>query len=289
MKKLLGFFILFSHSLFADFLPESVRTSPYVLPGDIYEHQLTRPGVRFTETNDFYGQTDKQITEMGSLGISNIWKHYSYSFDITGRFVQPVLRTRNDRPELEEKLGIYAEWIEAKFNQSYLFYNDSGFLGLKLDLGLSTNYTGNFSFTDLYENIHEALNATIDSDKYGDRLEDDFYSMSYGAGVVFNLSKYINAYVGQSISNSHFMYERSHNFRLIYSDSKDFALSLKYMYIEQIRSHWYEALNNSRVQGLLGLRVFGFWYPSVMYVSSYIPGDKYGQWYMSPLAFSFNF
>lgn len=63
---------------------------------------------------------------------------------------------------------------------------------------------------------------------------------------------------------------------------------MKYMYIDQERSDWWY-LTKERQQFILALRLFAIWTPSLMYVSSYVEGDDYGQLYLSPISFTYPF
>ncbi len=269
-------------------LDESVSVNPYTLPGDTENTQLPLSGLRLHEANDFYGKTDKLTTEALSLNVMGTWKKYfATSLGYKGRFVTPVLRTKNGENPLPRSLGIYAEWAELKFNQSITLFQKS-WIGVKLDGGVSYNDFGNHSFADIYQDVHDSLGSHDEREKFGKPVDDHFIASTMGGTIIFPVGDNINLLTSYQVMNSKIFREDAHEATLIWSVSKDLAFSAKYSYIKQIRSEFYD-LKDHRTQYLGGVRLFKFWTPSIMYVSEYIKGDKYGQWYLSPLSLTYPF
>ena len=279
--------LLFTLTASAKILDESISVNPHALPGDSEKNSMMLQGLRLHEANDFYGRTDKLVTEQASLTLMGVWKHLSSSLSYKGRYVTPVIRPRNGKPKLDQPIGIFAEWEETYFNQSITLYNGDNW-GLKLDGGVGYNDFGPNGFTNLYKKIHRALGDDDESGKFGTRLTDNFISNNYGGSLIWGISEHINFLASYDIFNSKIYRENTAEGTLIYSISKDFAFSAKYSFIDQKRSDYYE-LRNSRQQWVLAARLFKFWTPSFMYVSPYVKGDNYGQWYLSPASFTWVF
>lgn len=290
MKALLLTLLFASSTSFAGkILDESISINPHALPGDTERTQLGLPGVRLHEANDFYGNTDKHTSEAMSLSVMGNWgKYFSTGISYKGRFVQPALRLTNDKDKLTTPIGIYAEWAETSLNQSITVFKEDGIGAIKLDGGVGYNDFGKHGFTGLYQSVHEALGAEDDSDEFGERLEENFISSTFGGSIVIPFGDHINLIGSYQVMNSKIFREDAQEATLIWSISKDLAFSAKYSFIKQIRSNFYN-LKNNREQFHGGVRLFKFWTPSIMYVSDYIKDDKYGQWYLSPVSFTYPF
>nr|MBA2405961.1 hypothetical protein [Bdellovibrionales bacterium] len=166
---LLLFIIAVSPSWAGKVIDEFVNVNPYTLPGDSERSHLPVAGIRFHDANDFFGNTDKLMTEVTSLNVMGIWmKHFATSIDYKGRFVQPILKTKYGEEELSPAIGIYAEWAEVMLNQSITLFRDDTWLALKLDAGIGYNDFGDHVFADLQRNVHSSVGSQDDSEKYGE-------------------------------------------------------------------------------------------------------------------------
>lgn len=270
----------------AQILLESRNVNPHALPGDSGS-QLALPGIQLHEFNDYFGETDKLISGGGKLQFLEIHRYLSASLGLKGRFIQPILETRNDQPSLVEKIGVYAETMETNLNLAYTFYGRSRkSVGLKLTLGLAYTDAGDHGLVNVYRKIHEIIDSPINDDKFGTKLDENFRSMSYGAEFIFPIVTGINILFGTSVLNSKMFYEYSYDLTFLLVYSKNFASSLKFSYVDQKRSSWWN-LRDHRRQIITGLRIFEHWTPSLMYVSPYVVGDDYGQLYLSPISFTY--
>lgn len=287
MKFLITFVTMLALSAQAEILKESISANPYALPGDSDATQLMLPGVRLHEANDWAGSTDKNVTESGSLTVmGNYGKWFSSSLGYRGRYVTPVLKTKNHEDPLPTPLGIHAEWVELTFNQSVTLYTDKGW-GIKLDGGVGYNDMGDHSFVDIYKNVHREIGNPDESDKFGEPVDTSFISSTYGAAVVIPLGQ-VNILGAYKVMNSEAFREDAIEGTAILSVSEDLAFSVKASFIEQKRSSLFD-LKTHRTQYHAGVRLFKFWTPSVMYVSPFIRGDKHGQLYFSPLSLTYPF
>ena len=270
-------------------LDETVSVNPYALPGDSERTQLHLPGFRFHEANDFAGSTDKLVTEAASFSVMfNYAKHFSTSLSYKGRYLTPVLKTKNKEDPLPTPLGIHAEWAETMLNQSWTIFGDDQKWAVKLDGGIGYNDFGKHSFNDIYKSVHEAINDPDESDKFGEPVDANFISSTAGASVVLPIGNQINLIGSYQIMNSKVFREDAQEATLIWSKSMDLAFSLKYSLVKQIRSEFFD-IKNSREQFFAGLRIFQWWTPSIQFVSAYIKGDKHGQWYFSPVSLTYPF
>lgn len=280
--------IFTSATVQARLLGESLSVNPYALPGDSEYHHLTVPGVRLHESNDYFGETDKMISGTGSLSAMEIWKHYSSSISLKGRFFQPILQTRNDQSNLQNKIGVYAETMEMYWNNSIILHDKKG-PGLKVNFGTGYTDAGNHGLVNIYRKIHEVVDSPIKDSKFGEKLNINFRSTNYGVDLILPLHKRINFLVGGAVFNSKPFRENALEASLLCNLlGKDYALSLKYMYINQLRSEWWRP-ESHRQQVILAFRLFTIWTPSLMYVSPYIKGDRFSQYYLSPISFTYPF
>ena len=261
--------------------------NPYAVPGDSEGNHLSLPGIRFHEANDYFGETDKLISGVGSLSIMETWRHFSVSLSQKGRFIQPIIQTRNDQPKLKENIGVYAESMETFLNTSITLYSKKS-MAFKINLGGAYSDIGDHGFVNIYRKIHEVVASPISDDNFGEKLKDHFYTSYYGFNFVFPLLDNVNYLIGAAAYNSSMMRENAIDSSLIISFSKKFAMSLRYTFVDQKRSDWWE-LKPNRQQFILALRLFSYWTPSLMYVSPFIKGDTYGQYYLSPISFTIPF
>lgn len=289
MKLLPFLLLLLSFSAAAsNVLDESLSVNPYTLPGDSEHTHLPLSGVRLHEANDFYGKTDKLTTEAVSLNVMGIWKKYfATSLGYKGRYVTPILRTKNGEGKLKKPIGVHAEWVELMLNQSITIFQDS-WVSLKLDGGIGYNDFGDHSFADIYKSVHDEVGSPDERSQFGKRLDDNFISSTAAASIIIPIGHHINLITSYQVMNSKIFREDAQEASLIWSISKDLAFSAKYSFVKQIRSEFYD-LKDHRHQYLGGVRLFKFWTPSIMYVSEYVKGDKYGQWYLSPLSLTYPF
>ena len=287
--KFFIFLFLFTFNSYAKILGEYVRVNPYALPGDTESSHLSLPGLRLQESNDFWGSTDKFFTGMSSLNLLWVWPHYSIALNYAGKFVQPMSKTRYDQPQLEEKVGPYAEVVTVRLDQSVTMYSENS-VGLKLDLGIGYVDAGVHGMTEAYEFIHTAIASPIESDEFGPLIRDHFEQVSGGAYLIFPLGDHVNLMGGYSAFNSKVFTEKAIEASFVLSAGADFAMSFKYMEVFQEESEWFEGiLKDKRYQYILGFRMFAVWSPSIMYVTPFVKTDDFGQWYISPLSLTYRF
>ena len=274
----------------ARLLGESVTAISHSLPGDSDNTSLALPGLQLHEFNDYYGNTDKLITGGGKANVLWLGKNLSVKASFKGSYIQPILKTRNDMPNLEDSIGIHAEELNSSINLSYTHYRSqrSNDMALKFNIGAGYVNLGKHGLVQLYRQIHHALGLAVNDDLFGPRRKENFRYFSYGTTFIFPLAQTINLIMGISVYNSRAFYEYAYEAGLIFSFNKEFAFSFKYQWIDQKRSEWW-SLASHRKQIIAGLRFFSYWTPSLMYVSSYVKGDKHGQIYLSPLSFTVNF
>ncbi len=287
---LLTIFVLFANPTWAGkILDEFLKVNPYMLPGDSERNHLPLSGITYHDTNDFAGKTDKLMTEISSLSVMGIWKdRFASSIQYKGRFVQPILKTRFGKEELPAPIGIYAEWAEVMLNQSMTFFKDDSFAALKIDAGIGYNDFGDHVFADYHRKIHSAVGSKNEEYRYGKIQDDNFFTTTASASVIVPFSDQINLMGSYQVMNSKIFREDAQEISLVWRKSENTALSLKWSFVKQIRSDFYD-LKNNRYQFIAALRLFKYWTPSIMRVSTYVRGDKYGQWYFAPLSLTYPF
>lgn len=290
MKNLLFCFFIFALTSEAHaVLEELIKVNPYTLPGDSEQNHLSVSGIRWHESNDFFGKTDKLMTQTSSLNAQGVWKNrFSTSLGYKGRFVQPILKTKYGEEELPAPVGIYAEWAEVMLNQSVIFMDNDYWVALKLDGGLGLNDFGDHAFADYHRNIHSFVGSKNEENRYGKKQDDNFFTTSGAASVIVPFSEDLNLMGSYQIMNSKIFREEAQEVSLVWRKSENFAASVKYSLVKQIRSEFYD-LKNHRTQFIGAVRLFNIWTPSIMRVSTYVRGDKYGQWYLSPISVTYPF
>lgn len=272
----------------AKILDEYVKVSPYALPGDVERNHLPVPGLSYHDANDFAGKTDKLVTEVSTLSVLVVWKErYSSSLTYKGRFMQPILKTRHGEEELPAPLGVYAEWAELMLNQSAIWEVNS-WLGIKLDGGIGYNDLGDHVFADYHRKIHSAVGSENQEDRYGNLEDANFFTSTTAASLIIPVTDRVNVMGSFQVMNSELFRENAQEVSLVWSKSPEFAASLKYTFVKQIRSEFYD-LRNNRTQMIAAIRLFRIWTPSIMKVSTYVKGDKYGQWYLTPVSLTYPF
>ena len=280
--------LLCSSAFAATIQKEYIGVNPHALVGDTEFNHLVVPGVLFHESNDHWGQTDKYMSGAGSIWAMYNWEHYSTSLSYKGRFMSPALEKKMGQKELATPIGFYAEWAETMWNQSFTIYDENTW-ALKIDTGLGYNDFGEHNLTKIYGAIHRAVGSPIKDDQFGEKLNDSFISTSAGAFVIAPISNTMTMMAGYSVYNSKAFVENSLEASTVLNFSRNWALSLKYMRVNQVRSEYYNNLRDVRHQYMAGLRLFTFWTPSIMYSSPLLKEDKYGQLYFSPVSFSYTF
>ena len=290
MKFIALLLLAFSPLTFASkILDESISVNPYALPGDSERNHLSLKGVRIHESNDFYGGTDKLVSEAMSLSVmGNYWKYFSTSVSYKGRYMQPILKTKNGAAPLPQKIGIYAEWVEVGLNQSITLFNDDEWGAIKLDGGVAYNDFGEHNFANIYREVHHAVGSPDETSKFGEKTYANFISSTAAATVIIPVGNQINLIGSYQVMNSEVFREDAQEASVVWSVSEDLAFSAKYSYIKQLRSDFYD-LRNSRNQFIAAARFLKIWTPSIMYVSPFVKGDKHGQWYLSPLSLTWPF
>lgn len=288
VKNYILLFLFFSLSAHAKILGETLAVNPYALPGDSEYHHLSLPGLRIHESNDYFGETDKMISGTGSLSAMGIWRHYSTSISLKGRFFQPILQTRNDQIYLQDSLGVYAETMEMYWNNSFILYGRKG-PGLKINFGAGYTDAGDHGLVNVYRKIHEVVASPVNDAKFGNKLKTNFLSTNYGLSLILPLHKRINLLIGGAVYNSKPFKENALETSFIYNLlGRGYAVSLKYMYINQLKSEWWVP-SSHRQQVILAFRLFSLWTPSLMYVSPYVKKDRFAQFYFSPISITYPF
>lgn len=276
---------------FADtkILNEAISVNPYMLPGDSEHNPLALPGIQIHEANDFYGKTDKFITEAMSLRVMSNWgKYFSTSIKYKGRFVTPALRPKNGEEKFPTPLGIYAEWAETTLNQSVTLFEENQWGAFKVDAGLGYNDFGNHNFAKIYRGVHERMGSPDERDQFGTPESDNFISSTVATSFIIPIGDEVNIIASYQVMNSKVFREDAQEITLIWSRSENLAFSAKYSFVKQIRSEFYR-LKDNRIQYAGSIRLFKYWTPSIFFISPYVEGDKYGQWYLSPLSLTYPF
>lgn len=272
----------------AKVIDEYKKVNPYALPGDVERNHLPVPGISYHDANDFFGDTDKLVTEVSMLGVLAIWRErYSTALTYKGRFLQPILKTKHGEEELPAPLGVYAEWAELMLNQSAT-WEVHEWLGVKLDGGLGYNDLGDHLFADYHRNIHSAVGSENQEDRYGKLQDANFFTSTVAASLIFPITDQVNVMGSFQVMNSELFRENAQEVSLVWAKTPEFAASIKYTFVKQIRSEFYE-LRNNRTQMIAAIRLFKIWTPSIMKVSTYVKGDKYGQWYLTPISLTYPF
>lgn len=246
-------------------------------PGSFY---LNQKGLTLNLfNNDYLGNTDKLMTASGMLLL--YWqpqnKHHGWEISVQRRLITPIIKTKSGETPFDPPKGVYADQLESRLGYSYT--NEH----FKFEMGFSGEYYAGLGGNNITEFIHTVIGAQDESDKYGDKIDNDYFSGSLGFGLLAQYALFM-IYAHESPV----MREALARLNLKFG-SNAFQLGLQATGVRQIQSDFYgKDIEKYRYEYGLGIKV-GWYQIAANFVSPYLKYDKFGQYYISPIIVSYEF
>lgn len=248
-------------------------------PGNFY---LPKSSVDFGLLNDDYiGSTDKLMT--GSSFFSVQWessrnKYVGYDFAINHRFLTPITKTRFKNGDIGKPLGWYGDELEPRFAVSRLW----GSLKVEASLGLAMY--ADFGAVYMQNKIHKMVNSPIELYRFGPLPRASYLDGSLGGGTVLSRNFLLMNYI--SLSPTMNMLTSRLNFKTDLFGSASIGAQAQVDYL--LFSHFYQQVVPWHWGA--GFSFKWHWYQfTTNYSSIYVPYDRYGQFFLSPLIINIEF
>ncbi|WII71366.1 hypothetical protein QJS83_12925 [Bdellovibrio sp. 22V] len=263
---------------------------PSTAIGDTGTLYLNDPGLFFdVHNNDWLGQTDKLVTFSSALayfrGLQTKKEMGAFSptpealkLALNTRLLTPITSTRFDHKDLDQKVGIFAEWLELQIAYSRLFGR------VKLELSFAGDFFGNFAGDNVYRYIHEVFASDDLWEDFGRRYEGTYGAGTVGIGYLWSDYLLSMIYYGRS----QIMEEETIATSLIFPLSANFSIAGENRFVNQKTSKVYANPRPYRYEWAWGFK-WNFWQVQFKYVSPYLEEDRWGQYYISPLILNWKF
>lgn len=229
--------------------------------------------------NDYLGNTDKLMTASGMLLIylQPTNKNHGWEFSIQRRLITPIIRTKSGEAPYDPPKGVYADQLESRLGYSYTHGH------FKFEAGFSGEYYAGLGGSNITEFIHQVIGAHDDSDKYGQKVDNNYFSGSLGFGFLTQ-----HALLMIYAHDSPVMREAFARLNIKFSGNI-FQLGLQAEGVRQFQSDFYQDdIEDYRYGYGMGIKI-GWYQLSANYVSPYLKYDKYGQYFISPIILSYEF
>ncbi len=242
--------------------------------------------------NDFYGETDKQLTGGMQLSYLSLWSKSSLESRIHWLAITPSFKERHQSEYLKEPIGRYADWIELQETYSHLFNLGGELLRLQISLGLG--HIGNHGMKHLHRDIHKIIGSSLQGLDYTQQPKGLAGSMGLELGLIDNVGE-IFGWRKESMFNlgffhNKFMTELYLNQNHVFIIDPQQRLGIEMRMIRQAESMIYLDSERLAWRFEVGAGYRYAWYrPSIKYVSPFLRGDQVGQTYLDLFAFYFAF
>ncbi len=230
--------------------------------------------------NDFFGGTDRHLTNMFYLG--GLWEIDSGdSLEITGnwRFITPNTRTKFAKTDTASRDGVFSDWISIDSAYRKSFHTDFGIYFGQLEAGFGN--IGNHGAKSIQSSFHRAMNNISSNLYYDSPVEGNTLSSGFQTGNLGNLwgSEY------QMIIGAHsnpFMKEGYAQTSLNLPFGRNKGVTIDFRHIRQFTSELYESygLRSFRHEFAIGLKMGKSWVPTLKFVSPFITKDHGWQTYL---------
>lgn len=239
--------------------------------------------------NDVFGHTDKQLSGATQLGYLKSWKDSSLESRAHWRLITPTFKEKFGDKSLVNPVGRYADWMELQESWAKLIPIAGEMTRIQLSLGYGK--IGNHGGKQVHRGFHKMIGSSLIGLDYDNQPEGSAVS----GGIEFGHVDQIREFWGMKresmlnfgIYRTNFMTDIYVNQNHIFSFSQDTKLGLEMRLVRQVDSEVYKGENLAwRFELAAGLR-YGWYRPSLKYVSNYLRDDQVGQLYFDPLAVYF--
>jgi hypothetical protein len=255
----------------------------YLMPEGIYFHPLY---------NDVNGGTDKQLT--GSIKLGTLLNLYDYSLESTvfWRLLTPSFKSEFNAPHLDRPVGRYADWLEWKSALAKVItIYDHPF---KLQLSLGWNHVGDKGGKAVHQWIHKVTHNSIEELEYINQPEGRFWSKGIEIAFLDHIYGLTHFSLDQSIAvgleSGRQMTETYARYNINSIVRKSWwELGLELRFVRQHKSEFYSEIRPYRFEASAGTMLYGFFSPTIKYISPFLKGDDVGQTYFDFLHFNYEF
>ncbi len=241
--------------------------------------------------NDIFGQTDKHLSGEAQLGYVAAGPDMSWETVGSWRFLTPCFREDFSKDPLPNPVGRYADWLELQ----------GAWAGVVDWSGYQVRLQGGLGYGDISDKGARSVHRLIHT-KVGSTVEGlDYINQPTGAGISRNLEMgLIQAWklwpqwktetlVNMGYSSNLMIEEMYINVNALASKTESWAWALEANLIQHVSSRAYgHGVHDQRWEAAVGWR-WGFWRPTLKFVSPFLKGDQVGQVYLDPLAFAVDF
>lgn len=260
--------------------------------GEMGTMGLWEPGFHLSNENDSLGNTDKLVTQSSAVSINTL-NESGLSFEVgyRWRLVTPIEETLIGEPKLESPIGPFIDWEEYSASMAKTVRMKSG--AFKFQATLAYNAMHDNYGKSLLRWAHEVIGT--DQIDYGPSLRSWHWGgggeLSYltptrvtGAGNAIGLSW------GLGWSQNNLMQEGYTRIQLVSVWSHDFKIGAEASYVRQFFSPIYARLiKPERIEAGLSIQITPYWRVGAKYVSPYLTGDAFGQYYWEVFGLSIPF
>jgi hypothetical protein len=233
--------------------------------------------------NDFFGGTDRHLTNMAYVG--GLWSvNSTSSLELTGnwRFITPDTKKAIPEDEPLHRDGVFSDWIsiDSAYRQT---------IGERFFLQFDAGYgnIGNHGAKSIQSSFHKSINNVYNNLYYDAPVEGE--TISYGSQVG-HLGRFFNSdyQVAFGSHTNPFMTEAFVDSSISANLAKDKAATFNFRQIRQLSSRIYEdfGLRTYRREFALGLKFNKSWIPSLKIVSPFIERDKGWQVYLDVISWN---
>jgi hypothetical protein len=268
-----------------------LRPAPHGAVGDIGDLYLRDPGVSFSPMgNDFLGETDKLNSGWTAASYMRSFRDSAFSIDTRWRFLTPIFRRAFGESDLDQPIGRFADWLEV--SGTYVRQRPASPWKEQFTLGLS--HVGNKGAKKVHHWVHRmSHNPTVQLEYEGQLkgfspVAGIEYSRQLGEFNLFAAAP-IKAHLAFGANYNTVMAETYAKLNFIWYAHDLLRFGAEGILALQHLSHTYEEVLPYRSEGAFSIAYLRYFQAKIKWVSTYIPGDAYGQIYLDPITINFRF
>ncbi len=239
--------------------------------------------------NDVFGHTDKQLSGASQLGYLNSWRDSSLESRTHWLLITPTFKEKFGDEALVNPVGRYADWMELQ--ESWAKLTPLGGELTRVQISIGYGHVGNHGGKQVHRSFHKMIGSSLLGLDYSDQPEGPELSGGFEFGII-DQPRMVWGAKKESMLNigfhrNKFMTDLYLNQNHVFTLQENTRLGLEMRLIRQADSTVYQGQHLAwRFELAFGLR-YGWYRPSLKYVSNYLRNDHVGQLYFDPLAVYF--
>lgn len=248
----------------------------YLIPEGAYVHPLY---------NDFNGNTDKLLTTSLKAGL--LREHFEIVY--FWRLFTPSVKPAFLRPALAKPVGRYADWMEVE--GAYAHRDTLLGVPVKHQVMLGLNHIGDKGGKKVHRWVHKATRNSLENLEYTNQPAGAFatagYEIAFEDPIYQDLPGRLDQQValvtqaGQSTNEAGIR----HNLLLVVRKPW-WEVGTELKIVRQYGGKLFESMRPYRLEASAGTLLYGWFTPTVKYVSPYLFGDDIGQTYFDFLHYN---